>query len=406
MSSPQDLLDELKGRVSDLLGDRPTREEADAAYARTMKPGSVPTLNHEQALAGGLLVSGNRSDINVIRMVTGSHQSDGGPAGIGYRGKSLVQDLATPDAKAMLTWRIPVKPGTAVNGIGFPYTKEEEAESLAAPLSQYKDVTWAGAHYYAQDPGGVGGEVHGHWSVEVPDTTGALRTRFQITYINPNTGEIGVENSLIKMTSSDFSFVCSGQTKMRVTAPGNDGTSARIELGRGDAQKLRRWDIRMGSNTETGGNGGSPFEIRRYDDAGNQLGVSLAITRSSGDITLGGRTTVSSDHATPFRVVRQDNTPVMSVTAGGITVGQTIDVTTDTAIFRAASSEVMRLYGADKNIGVGGSTSFGSGKGVIGIRNATAIPSGNPANGGVLYVEAGALKWKGSAGTVTELAPA
>ncbi|EFC86470.1 glycosyl hydrolase family 28-related protein [Parafrankia sp. EUN1f] len=42
----------------------------------------------------------------------------------------------------------------------------------------------------------------------------------------------------------------------------------------------------------------------------------------------------------------------------------------------------------------------------IAIANGTAAPSTNPANGGFLYVEAGALKWRGSAGTVTTIAPA
>ncbi|MFE7762929.1 hypothetical protein [Streptomyces sp. NPDC057438] len=50
--------------------------------------------------------------------------------------------------------------------------------------------------------------------------------------------------------------------------------------------------------------------------------------------------------------------------------------------------------------------SYGGGDGVVGIRNATIVPTTNPISGGVLYVEAGALKYKGSSGTVTTLAPA
>jgi len=49
---------------------------------------------------------------------------------------------------------------------------------------------------------------------------------------------------------------------------------------------------------------------------------------------------------------------------------------------------------------------FGSGDGVIGIANRRVAPTTNPAGGGILYAEAGALKWRGSAGTVTTLAPA
>lgn len=46
------------------------------------------------------------------------------------------------------------------------------------------------------------------------------------------------------------------------------------------------------------------------------------------------------------------------------------------------------------------------GKGVLGIANANTVPSSNPAGGGVLYAEAGALKWRGSSGTVTTIAVA
>ncbi len=50
--------------------------------------------------------------------------------------------------------------------------------------------------------------------------------------------------------------------------------------------------------------------------------------------------------------------------------------------------------------------SFGGGDGVIGIANAVASPTVNPVAGGVLYAEGGALKWRGSGGTVTTVAPA
>lgn len=55
------------------------------------------------------------------------------------------------------------------------------------------------------------------------------------------------------------------------------------------------------------------------------------------------------------------------------------------------------------NIGINGNSYGASSVGVIGIANATAIPTGNPTNGGVLYVEAGALKYRGSSGTITTL---
>lgn len=49
---------------------------------------------------------------------------------------------------------------------------------------------------------------------------------------------------------------------------------------------------------------------------------------------------------------------------------------------------------------------FGTGDGVIGIANAPTVPTTNPAGGGILYASAGQLVWRGSAGTVTVIAPA
>lgn len=40
------------------------------------------------------------------------------------------------------------------------------------------------------------------------------------------------------------------------------------------------------------------------------------------------------------------------------------------------------------------------------IGNATTVPTGNPTSGGFLYVESGALKYRGSSGTITTLGPA
>jgi hypothetical protein len=75
------------------------------------------------------------------------------------------------------------------------------------------------------------------------------------------------------------------------------------------------------------------------------------------------------------------------------------------SIFYTNSSERMRITSGG-NVGIGTTDQFGSGVKVIGIANATTIPSSNPSGGGVLYVENGALKYRGSLGTVTTIANA
>jgi hypothetical protein len=67
-------------------------------------------------------------------------------------------------------------------------------------------------------------------------------------------------------------------------------------------------------------------------------------------------------------------------------------------------TEVARFTG-QKNLGIG-MNAFGNGAGVIAIANNTAAPSSNPIGGGYLYVDNGALKYRGSSGTVTTIANA
>lgn len=59
-----------------------------------------------------------------------------------------------------------------------------------------------------------------------------------------------------------------------------------------------------------------------------------------------------------------------------------------------------------QNISLLGDGNFGSGTKVIYIANATTAPTTNPSGGGIMYVESGALKYRGSSGTVTTIANA
>lgn len=70
-------------------------------------------------------------------------------------------------------------------------------------------------------------------------------------------------------------------------------------------------------------------------------------------------------------------------------------------IFRATTFSTSALQLGATSADVGGSA--GS---VISMKNATTSPTTNPTAGGIIYIEAGALKYRGSAGTVTTIAPA
>lgn len=70
----------------------------------------------------------------------------------------------------------------------------------------------------------------------------------------------------------------------------------------------------------------------------------------------------------------------------------------------SAGTVLMRVTSGG-NLGVN-TNSFGTGTGVVAIANAGTVPSTNPTAGGVLYVESGALKYRGSSGTITTIANA
>jgi hypothetical protein len=73
--------------------------------------------------------------------------------------------------------------------------------------------------------------------------------------------------------------------------------------------------------------------------------------------------------------------------------------------FTRGGTELVRIDSSG-NVGIGTTDQFGDGAKVIGIVNAATVPTSNPTGGGVLYCEAGALKYRGSSGTITTIAPA
>lgn len=102
---------------------------------------------------------------------------------------------------------------------------------------------------------------------------------------------------------------------------------------------------------------------------------------------------------------------VASSTAGGIVTALSFDtnglvgtLSNHSLGLMTNGVSVMRLD-TSGNVGIGVSTFGTSAAKVLGLANATA-PSTSPAGMGQLYVESGALKFRGSSGTVTTIAAA
>ena len=88
--------------------------------------------------------------------------------------------------------------------------------------------------------------------------------------------------------------------------------------------------------------------------------------------------------------------------------GSATDGSTGIPIVFGGAGATTVLTGTNVSLGGSGTSlgSFGSGSGVVFIKNASGNPSTNPSGGGILYATSGALHYLGSSGTNTTLGPA
>jgi hypothetical protein len=155
----------------------------------------------------------------------------------------------------------------------------------------------------------------------------------------------------------------------------------------------------------TGGTTGNLVTLRNNnrDDfvvkASGQVGVRLATSqtpagalevRQADDTTVGLAMTANSSSAQQMVLLKDSGgSSRFEVSAAGNTVHRAV------AFFTSA------IQIGSTTADLGGSTGV-----AISLKNVTTPPSTNPTGGGILYSENGALKWRGSAGTVTTIAPA
>ena len=188
----------------------------------------------------------------------------------------------------------------------------------------------------------AGNNRHRHFSIETTMDPGGASAGQLYTRMS---FPFDVDKCHIKVSDATFSVY---QGPIRVF--GDTGTNIEVKFGRTDntlnvwdePNTKERWAIRADSTSESGSNAGSDFRLVRYSDASSALDAPVCIKRSTGNIGLLG-------------------------------------------------------YNP---------TDLTNGSGVIQIKNCSSAPASNATSGGVLYVESGALKWRGSSGTVTTLGAA
>lgn len=393
-------------------------------------PTSLP-LGRSQSLSTGINISSSfgGEDDGTGTDTTGrlnlySYQR----AQTGSFGETVRHFLMRSDSKAMNAWYMP-KAG---------YNSDETPNESEG----WSPIWWIGAHWKANDQQ----SVHGHGSIEIPDTTGALQTRFEVPFIDqdnpPAPGDpIGIDITNIRTNLADLSVRASSGV-FRVGGPNQYNKDILLSTHSGRSSAYERWKIRANSTTEAAGNEGTDFELRRHDNNGGYAGTAMFVKRSNGNVTFGASSSLSARVSVVWSANGSHGfyaKPGVDVGNGAAFAGSLFNATArafdmrvdndanarvviyadgkhefgdgtaarDTNLYRSAA-DVLRTddtFHVGVNLRVN-TTSVGAGAGVVAIANAATVPTANPTAGGILYVEAGALKFRGSSGTITTVANA
>jgi hypothetical protein len=145
---------------------------------------------------------------------------------------------------------------------------------------------------------------------------------------------------------------------------------------------------------------------------GDQLSMSV----SQNSITGVGGFTAESNGGAVIKFLTQASSASgtnlrTNALTGVLTADQILQIfTTGTKdiVIGAGTTEALTVNAAGPNIGhfATSSTNYQSMVKGMFVANATSLPTGNPVGGGFFFADAGALKWRGSSGTVTTIAPA
>ena len=263
-------------------------------------------------------------------------------------------------------------------------------------------------------------------------------------------------NGYITETNTDSQLIPAITRNLIGTTGNTQYTIANAELGAYAAFELgadMRWFA--GSGTFTTGQTITPTELMRLTQGGNLLintptdvGAKVYSKVADGVLSFGAAGTTKGirfTHASTYSSIDgvdsslsgsyqplQINGSTVQIATNGGTVAASFDTSqnatfagtikaktagslTDLSVCASANTSTGLYFSSSNSFSAvaGGSEVCAFSKSTLGstgtniyIPNLTTAPSSNPVGGGVLYVEAGALKYRGSSGTVTTIANA
>lgn len=232
-------------------------------------------------------------------------------------------------------------------------------------------------------------------SIPVLSAAGGLTNWFGVQAQSPAVSGAGVIAAAygVRVEAQKVTGVTTGYGVAQVDADDLNFFVGKTTLG-SNASPNTRLDIRGVNNSYPTG---PHIDFTTDADAYRQLQI-LPYAHDNINVTFDGyfdgTVWKSSDAGSNYQIRKQGDLLTMFWSAGGIAAGSTI-----------STWNIGIQLGLLGNVGFWGG-SFGGGAKVIYIANRTTAPTTNPSGGGLLYTESGALKYRGSSGTVTTIAVA
>jgi hypothetical protein len=307
-----------------------------------------------------------------------------------------------------------------------------DGQVLTADSAQTTGIKWATATATVSFPDNatmsLGFNTHQALTTADCDTAVGYRAQRDMTSGINNTA-LGTDAQKVATTANRNVAVGAFAQQALTFGADNVGIGSQAQQALGDAAKnVAIGTLAQGALTTGGDNMAIGTSAQRFLTTGSRnvaVGTDCMVTATTAVDNVAIGKAAMYGCTTGFENVGIGGNALEMITTGadnvaiGFHAGQS-DGTTDTVA--TVSNTVMLGYRAQavaSDVAVIGSKTSpmslclgnygdqtGSGIGVVALSNATTNPSTNPTGGGVLYAQGGALKWRGSSGTVTTIAPA
>jgi len=237
------------------------------------------------------------------------------------------------------------------------------------------------------------GPITGNLQIGTNDSTASLTVKGDVYLLyGTNINEFSTDGTLLG--NSDDAVPTEKAVKTYITNEINSLSDEYVQ-----AEDGLLWDDvlnRLGVNTSPN------HTLDVGGDANFDESVTIGVGDTTSYLTIGNGTSINEFSADG---TLSDNSDIAIPTEKAVKtyVDNAIADSTSTSYWSKTGDDVYYIGG---NVGIGTSTQFGSGDGVMGISDAVTPPTTNTTGGGVLYSENGAGKWRGTSGTITTFGPA